>query len=397
MADPKEGPMDPEVPTPWFEDYAEDEEGFDIDEFDLTSSPNDFNIGTIFDFIESGAVTIPAFQRNFIWDQPRASKLIESLILGLPVPQVFLFEKTRNVFQVIDGQQRLMSIYYFMKGRFPLREKRVELRDIFEQKSKIPQRILDDDDYFTDFSLKLPTRFQVTESRFQGLTFATLDQYQNQFRLRPVRVVIIRQNKESLDDSAIYEIFSRLNTGGVNLTPQEIRTCMFQSTFYETLSRLNLEPKWRRLLGKPSPDLHLKDVEILLRAFALLIDGDNYKPSMIRFLNSFSKKSGANTPDKNDYLARLFEAFLARTKTLPEDVFFNPETHRFGIGLFEACFAAGCKSAFASQNTEVAKIDPDRIGRLLRDKEFSAASYGGTTSLINVRKRLALAERLMLA
>jgi hypothetical protein len=396
MSDPVPRPAIPEVPTPWFEDYAEDEEGFDIDEFDLTSSPNDFNIGTIFDFIESGAVTIPAFQRNFIWDQPRASKLIESLILGLPVPQVFLFEKERNVFQVIDGQQRLMSIYYFMKGRFPLREKRVELRDIFEEKSQIPQKILEDDDYFTEFKLKLPTRFQVNESRFQGLTYATLDQYQNQFKLRPVRVVIIRQNKESLDDSAIYEIFSRLNTGGVNLTPQEIRTCMFQSTFYETLSRLNLDPKWRRLLGRASPDLHLKDVEILLRAFALLIDGDNYKPSMVRFLNSFSKKSGVNTPEKNEYLRRLFEAFLVRTKTLPEDAFFNPETNRFGIGLFEACFAVLCKSAFASQSTEIAKIDPVRIGRLLRDKEFSAASYGGTTSLVNVRKRLALAEKIML-
>src|ERR671918_637764 len=115
--------------TPWFEDYADSEQNdFQIDEYDLTSTPNDFNVGTIFNFIESGSVKIPAFQRNYVWDVSRASKLIESLLLGLPVPQVFLYEEARNKFLVIDGQQRLMSIYYFMKGRFPRRDKRVELR-----------------------------------------------------------------------------------------------------------------------------------------------------------------------------------------------------------------------------------------------------------------------------
>src|SRR5205823_118089 len=86
----------------WFDDYiAETDDDYDIDEYSLTTEPNDFNVLTINSFIESGAVKIPAFQRNYVWDIKRASKLIESLILGLPVPQVFLYEKEQNNYLVI--------------------------------------------------------------------------------------------------------------------------------------------------------------------------------------------------------------------------------------------------------------------------------------------------------
>jgi uncharacterized protein with ParB-like and HNH nuclease domain len=115
----------------WLDEGASVDEDAQIEEYDLTSSPNDFNVKTIYDFIDSGAVKIPGFQRNYVWDIKRASKLIESLIIGLPVPQVFLYEEGRNSFLVIDGQQRLMTIYYFVRQRFPRREKRAEIRRIF--------------------------------------------------------------------------------------------------------------------------------------------------------------------------------------------------------------------------------------------------------------------------
>ena len=70
----------------WFDDYAEGDDDGQIDEYDITATPNDFNILTLFSFIEAGAVKIPGFQRNYVWDQVRASKLIESLIIGIPVP-----------------------------------------------------------------------------------------------------------------------------------------------------------------------------------------------------------------------------------------------------------------------------------------------------------------------
>jgi uncharacterized protein with ParB-like and HNH nuclease domain len=173
---------------PWFDDYSADEDDVQIDEYDITSTPNDFNVLTLYSFIESGAVRIPGFQRNYVWDRARASKLIEFLILGLPVPQLFLYEKTRNLFLVIDGQQRLMSIYYFIKKRFPREEKRAELRMIFDQEGNIPDSVLHDDDFFEDFKLKLPERLPDRKNKFNDLNYATLGEYKRQLDLRPVRV-----------------------------------------------------------------------------------------------------------------------------------------------------------------------------------------------------------------
>ena len=138
----------------WFEDYADEVDESQIAEYDITAAPNDFNVLTIQSFLESGAVRIPGFQRNYVWDLGCASKLIESLILGLPVPQVFLYEVERNKFLVIDGQQRLMSIYYFIKQRFPKKDKRAELRSIFDEYGKIPDNVIGDDEYFENFRLK---------------------------------------------------------------------------------------------------------------------------------------------------------------------------------------------------------------------------------------------------
>jgi uncharacterized protein with ParB-like and HNH nuclease domain len=76
----------------WFDDYADEVEETQVAEYDITAAPNDFNVLTIYTFLESGSVRIPGFQRNYVWDLGRASKLIESLILGLPVPQVFFMK-----------------------------------------------------------------------------------------------------------------------------------------------------------------------------------------------------------------------------------------------------------------------------------------------------------------
>ena len=84
----------------WYDDYADqgdDTDGLQIEEYDITASPNDFNVMTLCSYIDSGSVRIPGFQRNFVWDIRRASRLIESLILGLPVPQLFLHEQERRL------------------------------------------------------------------------------------------------------------------------------------------------------------------------------------------------------------------------------------------------------------------------------------------------------------
>jgi len=381
----------------WFEDYAEGDDEAQIDEYDITASPNDFNVLTLFSFIESGAVKIPGFQRNFVWDRVRASKLIESLIMGIPVPQLFLYEQARNKFLVIDGQQRLMTIYYFMKRRFPRRDKRVELRTIFDQHGSIPEEILADDEYFEDFKLKLSEKLPNKKNRFNGLNYATLGDYKTQLDLRPIRNIVVKQNAPSDDDSSIYEVFNRLNTGGVNLRPQEIRTSMYHSDFYDMLYRVNQDARWRKILNDEEPDIHMKDIEVLLRGFAMLIEGRNYAPSLVRFLNQFSRKCESNTEDQNLYLERLFLSFLEACDLLPDEAFINVRNNRFNMALFEAAFAATCKDAFADRRELEDSIDEDELSELAEDDEFLKASIEGTTRTLNVGIRLDRAEKLLTA
>jgi len=381
--------------TKWFDDYAEDAEDIQIEEYDITAAPNDFNVLTIFNFLESGAVRIPGFQRNYVWDLGRASKLIESLVLGLPVPQVFLYEVERSRFLVIDGQQRLMSIYYFVKQRFPKKEKRAELRAIFDEHGKIPDEVVHDDSYFDNFRLKLPEVLPRHPNRFKGLSYATLGTYKTQFELRTIRNVIIKQNAPQTDDSSMYEVFNRLNTGGINLKPQEIRTSMYHSPFYEMLYHANSLPQWRRVLAYEESDLHMKDVEILLRGFAMLVDGENYAPSMVRFLNQFSRKCRSQTAEQNKYLSDLFGSFLAACAGLPEDAFLNKKNRRFNVGLYEATFAAICSVAFQERHLLGGTVSAVQLAQLEQDKEFLNAMLEGTTQTKNVKTRLERAKAIL--
>jgi uncharacterized protein with ParB-like and HNH nuclease domain len=375
----------------WFEDYADDAEGSQINEYDISATPNDFNVLTLFNFIETGFVRIPGFQRNYVWDLARASKLIESLILGLPVPQIFLYQESKNRFQVIDGQQRLMSIYYFIKKRFPNKDKRVELRAIFDKNGKIPDDVLFSDIFFSDFKLKLPERLPGQPNTFNGLNYATLGEYKTSFELRPIRNVVVKQNVPDDDDSSIYEIFNRLNSGGVNLRPQEIRMSLYHSDFYELLYQLNALEGWRVLLNSKELDLHVKDVEIILRGFAMLIDGDSYTPSLVKFLNKFSRKCKTQTSEQNDYLGNLFRSFLDGAKELPSDAFMNKKNSRFNMALFEAVFTATCKKPFADRQMVTSPISIEKIRSLENNVAFIDASIEGTTSTKNVAARLKIA------
>ncbi len=383
-------------PDDWFDDYADGDDDLNIVEYDITTSPNDFNVMTLCSFIDSGSVRIPGFQRNFVWDMTRASRLIESLILGLPVPQLFLYEQERNKFLVIDGQQRLMSIYYFIKQRFPKKDKRVEIRQIFDHEGVVPDRVLHDDRYFQTFNLRLPGHIPEHENRFRGLNYSTLGEYRSQLDLRPIRNIVVKQNSPSDDDSSMFEVFNRLNSGGVNIRAQEIRTSMYHSNFYTMLYRINAEKvQWRRLLNSPIPDLNMKDIEILLRGFAMLVDRAHYRPSMVRFLNQFSRKCRTNDTAKNEYLERLFDSFLDACSDLPEGMFMNKKNKRFNIALYEATFAAALKDAFAQKRVARGALDATRLRALEVDEDFSAAALQGTTRTSNVEQRLSRAEAIV--
>lgn len=372
----------------------EEEEDSNPSEFDISVSPNDFNIKTIFDFIKSGVVKIPGFQRNYVWDIKRASKLIESLLIGIPIPQIFLYEEAKNSFLVIDGQQRLLTIYYFLNKRFPKQSARIRLRMIFSQNKGIPEDILADNTLFDDFNLQLPENLPNTPNKFDKKNYETLnDEDRDSLNLKTIRNIIIKQNSPD-DDSVVYEIFSRLNTGGINLKPQEIRSGLFHSKFFDMLYEINLNENWRKLLPNKEPDNNMKDIEILLRGFALLVSYENYSPSLTKFLNLFSKKARKFTDKEIEYFKNLFEKFISYVSSIDEKIFYS-ESDRFNITIYESIFVALCEATYQRKATNIKSTTIEKLSRLKQDRSFIESTQKSTTSKKYVLQRIKKAKEIL--
>lgn len=249
----------------------------DIFSYQISYYPADFTLKGYLDKQDSGQLVIPQFQRNYVWDQVKASKLIESFLLGLPVPGVFLYkERQTNKLQVIDGQQRILSAIRFFKNEFD--------EKIFRLKNVNP--------------------------RWEGRTYKELEEA-DQYQLNDtvLRATVVQQ-LDPQDDSSIYHIFERLNTGGINLNPMEIRRCVYFGRFFSFLEDLNQIESWRLLLGKPIVDKRLRDVELVLRVLALSQRYSSYEKPMKRFLNSFMQlHQRMNEQDLTDAIRRQRDSF----------------------------------------------------------------------------------------
>lgn len=357
--------------------------------YDISVIPNDFNVLTITNLLDNGVISMPSFQRSYVWDKKRASKFIESLILGLPIPQIFLYQQGRNRYSVIDGQQRLMSIYYFTKQRFPKPGKRAFLRKLYAEKGVIPEDILYSSEYFQEFKLLFPKQESGEPHPLNGKSYKTLDENQrSSFELMPIRCMSIRQNKPDDDGSSIYEIFSRLNTGGLNLSPQEIRICLYDSPFYKMLYDLNTNSKWRALLGKPEEDDKFRDIEIVLRSFALLFDKTEYSGSMVQFLNRFSNKAKSFSEEEINQCHDLFIKCLDICGKIDRKSFLT-NNGGFNAAFFDSVFVAISERLMMQQSVQISQKSFDK---LRNDEAFIEAITHSTSHVDNVKKRLELAK-----
>lgn len=232
---------------------GEDEEQ-DVITYQINFYPADLTLKGYLDKWKSGQLKIPPFQRSYVWDQVKASKLIESFLLGLPVPNVFLYkERETNKLQVIDGQQRILSAVRYFKNEFD--------EKIFRLKNVHP--------------------------KWDGKTYEELNEA-DRFQLDDtvLRATVVQQLDPD-DDSSMFHIFERLNTGGINLNPMEIRKCVYSGAHFILLEELNSLDEWRKLIGQPKADKRLRDAELLLRLLALSNSWATYKKPMKRFLNEY--------------------------------------------------------------------------------------------------------------
>jgi len=366
------------------EENLKDDE-LEFEEYDILSSPNDWNLLTLVNYMESGAIKIPRFQRNFVWDMKKASKLIESLLLGLPVPQLFLYERAKNEFLVIDGQQRLLSIYFYFKGRFPRPTARGALGLIMKESNRLDAAALDDNLMFQDFRLTLRQSGNGRASRFDGKKYTQLEEYRSTLDLRTLRNVVVKQVSPA-GQASMFEIFNRLNTGGVNLNPQEIRTSLYRSDLMDSVLNLNVETVWRELIGKPSPDGRMADVEILVRSLALATKRP-YSSPMTAFVNAFCIEAQLWDSDRVDQAVGRLRDIVVACGNVGAAPF--RRLGRFSPSLFESVVVA-CWGV-----DDLSVVTADAVLGLSRDLVFVESLQEGSTKTVNVQNRLAAARRVL--
>ena len=241
------------------ERLAEDEPDAPRARYEVTYYGVDFDVRGLVTRLQEGEIIIPPWQRDFVWSRKTSSAFIESLLLGLPVPGIFMArDPDTKEFYIVDGQQRLRSLMGFYEGKFPQGSGN--------------------------------RKFALTgvAPRFKGMTYNDLKyQYQRKFNDSLIHATIVEQYLPVDDDTdtSLYQIFKRLNSGGRAVNPHEIRRAVYQGKLMDEIERLNENPHWREIVGKPS--LRLKDQEMILRFMAMLRMGDKYSSPMEEFLNVF--------------------------------------------------------------------------------------------------------------
>jgi uncharacterized protein with ParB-like and HNH nuclease domain len=335
------------------DEFGEEEETLPY-KYSITSYGADYTIDSLVKRLKEGTIFAPPFQRDFVWTLRQASRFIESLLLGLPVPGIFLSkeQKTQKLL-VIDGQQRLRTLYYFYEGIFD----------------------------------KTKCQFALTgvQSEFNGLTYKSLkDKDRRRLDDSILHATIVKQDEPSDDQSSIYHIFERLNTGGSQLQPQEIRTCIYNGKFVDLLGKLNQNSAWRSTFGK----IHsrMRDRELILRFLALYFNLGAYKKPMKGFLNTFM--------GKNRDLLRLTEAKISNVFTstietiytnLGADVF-KPKG-RFMAALFDALMVGVAKRLSTGEIKEL-KGFIAQYDALLKNETFNYAINEHTSDEDKVKTRM---------
>lgn len=320
----------------------------------ITSYGADYTVDVFIKRMRENSILVPSFQRSYVWTLKQASRFIESLLLGLPVPGVFFSrEKDTEKLLVIDGHQRLLSLLYFYDGEFVPRKKIFALEGV--------------------------------QREFEGKTYKTLSE-EDKRKLNDaiVHATIIKQDVPSEDESSIFFVFERLNTGGMVLTAQEIRNCIYHGQFNELLKELNSNKDWRFLYGKSSQ--RMRDQELILRFFALRFEWEKYTKPVKAFLNSFM----ARNKDLKIYSKEKLSAIFVETVKVIHD-FLGQKAFRLKAqptaALIDAVMVGISKRLQSGPITKKASLK-SAFSTLLKDEKFITAITTSTSDEENVRQRI---------
>lgn len=335
--------------------------------YDIVTYPADYTLEGLVNKLNK-TILISGFQRKYVWTIKQASRLIESFILGLPVPAIFLYsDPETNKFIVVDGQQRLMSVFYYFSGYFgePDNNGKKTIFKLQGLNEKSPYNQL------TYEELRISD-----ESAFNRLNESVL------------RAFIVKQLKPQ-GRSSVYHIFERLNTGGTQLVGQEIRNCIYDGSFNKMLQSLNKTKEWRAIFGSKLEGKHLQDVELILRFFALYDDGFSYSKPMKDFLSEYMRKHKSDTDDK---IFNYTNLFIETSEIVKRTLGDKPFHIRKGLNVaaFDCVFVA-----FAKNRRNIPPNIIEHYEKLKNDKNFQDLIISGTTDELVVRDRLILTEKIL--
>jgi hypothetical protein len=347
-----------------------------VNQREVLTRPGEPEVRSLYDKQKRGRLILqPDFQRQYVWDRKKASRLVESVLLRVPLPIIYLSEQPDSKEYVIDGQQRLTSLFSFIDGHFPSGEpfKLFGLTAYKELNKK----------GFTDLAEELQNRIQ-------------------DYNLRTV--TLLKQSDADLK----FEIFERLNTGSEPLNDMELRNCVYRGAYNGLLKELAAEPDFRALLGLPGPDKRMRDVELVLR-FASFFHATylKYASPMKRFYNHDMVEYKDIVSDEATKLCAAFKNALSLTRSLLGTQYAfkryyrgdneNPngrwERKKFNASLYDVLMGVLCDK---DKNQVMVALDALREGwvdLLANNADFNRAIELGTSSEEMVRLRFDVARQ----
>lgn len=285
--------------------------------FDAAVAASDWTTETIVSQLRKGNIDLdPAFQRREAWQRPRKSQFIESLILGIPTPQIILAERKerRGSYLVIDGKQRLLTLRQFTAA--------------------------DNDPVFKKFKLGgLLARSDLNRLSYEQLAAhptSPLSALEN----ANIRTVVI---KSWSSEEFLYEVFLRINSGSVQLSPQELRQALHPGKFTDGLNEYTIESNGiRSVLNLSQPDFRMRDNELVLRYVAFRKSVDRYNGNLKQFLDDitlfYNKSWDTSRQDVERMFSDLDYAIDISTRIFGPNVFKKWNGYSFESRINRAVF-----------------------------------------------------------
>lgn len=346
-----------------------------IESKEIRTEAVDFSFGELLNLHRDGEIIIqPEYQRLFRWSNEQRSRLIESILLRLPIPPIFLIEDDNGVLELIDGLQRTSSVLQFLDHEaINQDELSLEGCDILEEINGMK---------FEDFSTSIRLGLKRT----------------------PIRAVII---KKSGDDYVKYEMFKRLNTGGALLSAQEIRNCSSRmisggADFYANLQRLASLETFKLATSRiPEPDVEQRaNEELVLRYFAVRSYQDKFKGSVRDWLDDFMEEVLFGRTDAMNDTTEFEELFVFISENFGDTAFSRSrDSEAFGRlapAYFEAVVGALAGNLTLVSGKTSANLKAG-LSAIFETSEFKAASGPGANSRGKMETRIRLVRDALAA